>query len=425
LAINLHLANYNKSKTTIIKIVTMQSFIKSIFISLLAISVVACGGSKKEKEGNLNEQKAKLEKLKKQQADLNSKIRQLEMSIATVDTANGNADKAKLVVLDTVRIENFTHYIDLQGKVDAENTSYITPRGMGGQVRALYVKQGDVVRRGQLLLKLDDAVIRQNVAAARQGLEATKAQLQLAQGVYQRYKNLWDQHIGSEVQLMQYKTNVDALQANLKTQQENVKAAQEQLATTNVVSNVDGVADEVNIHVGETFTGAPTNGIKIVNTRNLKVVTNIPENYLARVSKGTPVLVSIPDVNKTFKTSISVVSQAIGTLSRGFIAEAKIPSDKDVKPNQTASIKIQDYAKSNAVTVPVNTLQSDERGKFVLVAVKEGNKMVARKREVSVGELYGDKLEVKSGLQGGDIIISEGFQSLYDGQAITVAPQQI
>jgi membrane fusion protein, multidrug efflux system len=419
------LANYNKSKTTIIKIVTMQSFIKSIFISLLAISVVACGGSKKEKEGNLNEQKAKLEKLKKQQADLNSKIRQLEMSIATVDTANGNADKAKLVVLDTVRIENFTHYIDLQGKVDAENTSYITPRGMGGQVRALYVKQGDVVRRGQLLLKLDDAVIRQNVAAARQGLEATKAQLQLAQGVYQRYKNLWDQHIGSEVQLMQYKTNVDALQANLKTQQENVKAAQEQLATTNVVSNVDGVADEVNIHVGETFTGAPTNGIKIVNTRNLKVVTNIPENYLARVSKGTPVLVSIPDVNKTFKTSISVVSQAIGTLSRGFIAEAKIPSDKDVKPNQTASIKIQDYAKSNAVTVPVNTLQSDERGKFVLVAVKEGNKMVARKREVSVGELYGDKLEVKSGLQGGDIIISEGFQSLYDGQAITVAPQQI
>jgi membrane fusion protein, multidrug efflux system len=399
----------------------MQSFIKSIFISLLAISLLACGGSKKEKDAALNEQKAKLEKLKKQQADLNSKIRELEMSIAKVDTANGKADKAKLVVLDTVRIENFTHYIDLQGKVDAENTSYITPRGMGGQVRALYVKQGDVVRKGQLLLKLDDAIIRQNVAAARQGLEATKAQLQLAQNVYQRYKNLWDQHIGSEVQLLQYKTNVDALQANLKTQQESVKAAQEQLATTNVVSNVDGVADEVNIHVGETFTGAPTNGIKIVNTRNLKVVTNIPENYLARVSKGTPVIVSIPDVNKTFKSSISVVSQAIGTLSRGFIAEAKIPADKDVKPNQTASIKIQDYSKSNAVTVPVNTLQSDEKGKFVLVAVKEGDKMVARKREVSVGELYGDKLEVKSGLQGGDIIISEGFQSLYDGQVITTA----
>jgi RND family efflux transporter MFP subunit len=181
------------------------------------------------------------------------------------------------------------------------------------------------------------------------------------------------------------------------------------------------VADEVNIHVGEMFTGAPTSGIKIVNTRNLKVVTDIPENYLGRVSKGTPVIVSIPDVNKTYKTSISLLSQAIGSLSRGFTAEAKIPADKNVKPNQTATIKIQDYTKSNAVTVPVNILQSDEKGKFVLVAVREKNDLVARKREVTVGELYGNKLEVKSGLQGGDIIITEGFQSLYDGQTITVA----
>jgi membrane fusion protein (multidrug efflux system) len=398
----------------------MQSFIKSLFIYTLAITMAACGASKKEKDGALNDKKAKLEKLKKQQADLNADIKKLELDIAKTDTANGNGEKAKLVVLDTVRIENFTHYIDLQGKVDAENTSYITPRGIGGQVRAIYVKQGDYVRKGQLLLKLDDAIVRQNVVAARQGLETTKTQLELAKNVYNRYKNLWDQHIGSEVQLLQYKANVDALQNTLRTQQENVKAAQEQLATTNVVSNVDGVADEVNIHAGEMFTGAPAMGIKIVNTRNLKVVTNIPENYLSRVSKGTAVIVSIPDVNKTFRTSISLISQSIGALSRGFIAEAKIPSDKAIKPNQTALIKIQDYTKSNAVTVPVNTLQTDEKGKFVLVAVKEGDKMIARKREVTVGELYSDKLEVKSGLQGGDIIISEGYQNLYDGQYITV-----
>lgn len=399
----------------------MQSTIKLLFIYAFAITIAACGAGKKEKDSALNDRKAKLEKLKKQEADINADIKKLELDIAKTDTANGNGEKAKLVVLDTVRIENFTHYIDLQGKVDAENTSYITPRGMGGQVRAIYVKQGDYVRRGQLLLKLDDAIMRQNVVAARQGLETTKTQLALAKNVYDRYKNLWDQHIGSEVQLLQYKANVDALQSTLRTQQENVKAAQEQLATTNVVSNVDGVADEVNIHAGETFTGTPAMGIKIVNTRNLKVVTNVPENYLSRVSKGTPVIVTIPDANKTFKSTISVVSQAIGSLSRGFIAEAKIPSDKNVKPNLTASIKIQDYTKSNAITVPVNTLQTDEKGKFVLVAVKEGDKMVARKREVAVGELYGDKLEVKSGLQGGDIIISEGFQSLFDGQLISVA----
>ena len=399
----------------------MQSLLKLFFLSVIAVSLSACGGSKKEKDGDLNDKKAQVEKLKKEQAELNARIKKIEADIAKVDTANGKADKAKLVELDTVRVASFTHYIDLQGKVDAENTSYIAPRGMGGQVRAVYVKQGQYVRKGQLLLKLDDAVARQNVVAARQGMEATKTQLALAKSVYQRYKNLWDQNIGSEVQLLQYKANVDALQNNLQAQLESVKVAEAQLATSNVVSNVEGVADEVNIHPGEMFTGAPTAGIKIVNSRNLKVITNIPENYISRVSKGTPVIVTISDVNKTYKTSISVVSQSIGALSRGFVAEARIPSDKNVKPNQTALMKIQDYTKSNAITVPMNILQSDERGKFVLVAAREGKNLVARKREISVGELYADQLEVKSGLQGGDIIITEGFQGVYDGQTIMTA----
>jgi RND family efflux transporter MFP subunit len=399
----------------------MQSLLKLFFLSVIAVSLSACGGSKKEKDGDLNDKKAQVEKLKKEQAELNARIKKIEADIAKVDTANGKADKAKLVELDTVRVASFTHYIDLQGKVDAENTSYIAPRGMGGQVRAVYVKQGQYVRKGQLLLKLDDAVPRQNVVAARQGMEATKTQLALAKSVYQRYKNLWDQNIGSEVQLLQYKANVDALQNNLQAQLESVKVAEAQLATSNVVSNVEGVADEVNIHPGEMFTGAPTAGIKIVNSRNLKVITNIPENYISRVSKGTPVIVTISDVNKTYKTSISVVSQSIGALSRGFVAEARIPSDKNVKPNQTALMKIQDYTKSNAITVPMNILQSDERGKFVLVAAREGKNLVARKREISVGELYADQLEVKSGLQGGDIIITEGFQGVYDGQTIMTA----
>lgn len=402
-----------------IKIQVMHSLIKISLLSALILFIVSCGSN----NGNtdVTQKKEKLEKLKKEQAEKTAEIKQLELEINKLDTTGANAEKAKLVVLDTVKIENFTHFIDLQGRVDAENTSYISPRGMGGQVKAVYVKEGQFVKKGQLLLKLDDAIIRQNVAAAKQGLAATRNQLELAKNVYERTKNLWDQHIGTEVQLLQAKTNVDVLENQLKTQQENIKAAQEQLNTTSVVSNVSGIADEVNIHVGELFTGAPNAGIKIVNTSNLKVVTDIPENYLSRVSKGTPVLISVPDINKTYKSVISLISQSISSASRGFIAEAKIPNDKSLKPNLTALIKIQDYTVPDAMTVPLNILQTDEQGKFVLVASKEGNKTVARKRQVQVGELYGERLEVKNGLKTGDIIITEGFQSLYDGQAITTA----
>jgi membrane fusion protein, multidrug efflux system len=395
----------------------MQSFLKYTLVPVLALLLTACGSSETKV---LTEKKERLEKLKKEQSALAEKITALENEIAKLDTSK-REDKAKLVMLDTLESVSFTHYIDLQGKVDAENISYITPRGMGGQVRAVYVKKGDRVRKGQLLLKLDDAVIRQNIVAARQGMEATKTQLALARNLYQRQKNLWEQNIGTEVQVLQAKTNVEALENNLRTQQENVKAAVEQMNTSSVVSNVDGIADEVNIHVGETFTGAPMNGIKVVNNSKLKVVTDIPENYIAKVAKGTPVVVTVPDINKTFTSTISVISQSISAATRGFTAEVKIPADKDLKPNLVATVKIQDYAVNNTITVPVNTLQNDEKGKYVIVAVKEGAKLVARKRYIEVGELYNDKLEVRSGLRAGDVIVSEGFQSLYDGQLITIS----
>lgn len=394
----------------------MRSFIKTSFYTFLLLFMLSCGSGGKSE---LNQKKEKLEKLKKDEAGITAEVKKLELEISKLDTTDSKADKAKLVVLDTVKTSNFTHYIELQGKVDAENISYIAPRGAGGQVKAVYVKEGQYVKKGQLLLKLDDAIVRQNVVAARQGMAATKNQLELAKDLYKRTQNLWDQHIGTEVQLLQAKTNVEVFENQLKTQQENVKSAEEQLSTTNVVSNVNGIADEVNIHVGEAFTGMPASGIKIVNKTNLKVVTDIPENYLSRVSKGTPVLISVPDINKTYNSSISVISQSISATSRGFLAEAKIPNDKSLKPNLTALIKIQDYTMPKAITVPVNVLQTDEQGKFVLVAVKENGKMVARKRPVQIGELYGERLEVKSGLQTGDVIISEGFQSVYDGQIIT------
>lgn len=396
----------------------MTLIIKKIsLLSAIVLLMIACGGNDKSK--NLSKKKEALANLKKEQAEKTTEIKKLEAEITLIDTADKKADKAKLVVLDTVEVKSFTHYIDLQGKVDAENISYISPRGTGGQVRAIYVKEGQYVKKGQLLLKLDDVIIRQNVVAARQGMASTRNQIELAKNLYERTKNLWDQHIGTEMQLLQAKTNVDVLENQLKTQQENIRVAEAQLATTNVISNVSGVADVVSIHVGEMFTGAPTAGIKIVNTSSLKVVTDIPENYLSRVVKGTPVIISVPDINKNYNSTISIISQSINTTSRGFIAEAKIPNDKRLKPNLTALIKIQDYKIPNAITVPVNILQTDEQGKFVLIATKEGNKIIAHKKQIQVGELYGDRLEVKSGLQTGDIIIAEGFQNIYDGEVVT------
>jgi len=149
----------------------------------------------------------------------------------------------------------------------------------------------------------------------------------------------------------------------------------------------------------------------------------VPENYLGRINTGSPVRIVLPELNnKVVKSKLSVVSNVVDPVSRTFTAEAQLPSSADIRPNQLAKVQMQDYVNNKAITIPINTLQSDEQGKFVLVAAKnEENKMIARKKIVEMGEMYGDRVEILSGLQAGDQIVVGGYQSLYDGQLITTA----
>src|ERR1700716_1079727 len=187
----------------------MHIILKSLSIVTLMAVVISCGNSRKEEKGDLNDKKAKLEKLRGEQKKISDEITQLETEIGKADP-NAVVGKAKLVSVVTVSPQNFTHYIQLQGKKDAENISYVSPRGGPGQVKAVYVKKGDYVKKGQLLLKLEDAVMLQN-------LSQLETQLAYAKNIYQRQKNLWDQGIGTEVQYLTAKNNVEGIEKQIST----------------------------------------------------------------------------------------------------------------------------------------------------------------------------------------------------------------
>ncbi|HVT86257.1 MAG TPA: efflux RND transporter periplasmic adaptor subunit [Chitinophagaceae bacterium] len=372
------------------------------------IMIAGCSGGSKDSKGALADLKKKLEAKKKEQTNIESEVRSLEEQIAKLDTTAAQLQNRRLVAVSTVTPQDFVHYIELQGKIDADNIVVVTPRGMPAQVKELYVKQGDFVKQGQLLAKLDDAVILQQ-------LDGLNTQLAYAENIYNRQKNLWDQGIGTEVQLISAKNNVDALNKQIATLKENWK-------TYSVYAPISGQADVVDLKVGEIFTGATAAGpqIRIVNTGSMKVITEVPENYQKRVSKGTTLQVSVPDIGKSFTTAIKVTSATINPNTRAFTTEAKIPSDPALKVNQVAVVRIEDYAAKNVIVAPVNIIQTDEKNKYVYVMVKEGDRLVARKRVVETGESYNSQVEIKSGLNTGDQIITEGYQQVYDGQAVTI-----
>lgn len=386
---------------------------------VVLIMVASC----KHGDDSLAGKKAELESLRASQQQTADKIASLETEIQKLDPNAAPDQKPKLVALQTLKAADFTHYIELQGHIDALNVSYITPRSGPAQVKEIFIQQGQTVKKGQLLLKLDDAVLRQNLAAATQGLQTMKTQLAYAKDIYQRQKNLWDQQIGTEVQLITDKNNVTTLENQLSANQENVKVIQEQVNATSVVSDVDGVADQMTVKQGEYFGAVGSGVIKIVNTNILKAVSNIPENYLGTVTKGSPVIVSLPDLNKTINVAVTFVGASIDLINRGYVVEAKLPADPQLKPNQLAILKVKDYGVANAIAIPLNTLQNDDKGKYVLVASTENGKLIARKRPVVVGLINNNMIEIKSGLKSGDVLIVEGFGSLYEGQLVTTGAQ--
>ncbi|MBU3715158.1 MAG: biotin/lipoyl-binding protein, partial [Ferruginibacter sp.] len=214
----------------------MKRYSKLICFTSLSLLLFSCGPNKKDANASINDKKVALEKLKLEKNNKEEEIRKLEEELAKIDTAGDNDAKIKLVAVAPVSQQDFKHYIDIRGKIDAENISYITPRGMGGQVKAIYVKEGQQVSKGQLLLKLDDAIQNQSVIAARQQLEGIKTQLSYARNIYERQKSLWDKGIGTEVQLISAQTNVKSLEDQLKAVSEQVKVGVEQQNLTNVYS---------------------------------------------------------------------------------------------------------------------------------------------------------------------------------------------
>jgi membrane fusion protein, multidrug efflux system len=363
----------------------------------LAVVVMACSATTPD-----DDKQGRLDKLKTEKATIDKEIKKLEEEIAKANPDSAATKvKAKDVVVTDLAPRAFNHYVQTQGSVDAEDNIMLSAKTMG-VVTAVYVTEGQQVSRGQALVQLDNSVIRQNI-------EAMKSQYELTVAIYNRQKNLWDQKIGTEVQFLQAKTNME----NLEKQ---IKSLEEQSALSRITSPISGTVDMIGAKVGESMQpGMPA--VKVINTSNLKLVANVSEAYVTSIKKGNDVLVNIPELNRELKAKVSFVGKNIDQLSRTFSVEIKLPSLADLRPNMTGIVKIIFHSEASTLVVPVNVVQDINHQKIVYVAETNGKQTVARKKVVTVDAVYDNLAQVK-GLTAGDKVITFGYQGLNDGQAI-------
>lgn len=367
----------------------MRYFITPALLLLLLLA--ACNSKKPSSQEELSA-------LIQKRDQLNKKIEQLKAQLNVTDSTT--AGRTIPVAVKTVQPHLFKDYIEIQGKVDAEKNVTVTSQ-VPGVVTHIYVEAGDRVSAGQTLAQLDDNVARQQLAQLETQLDYTK-------NIYDRRKNLWDQNIGTKVELLTAKNNYE----NVNKQ---IKIVQSQLDNYKIKSPISGVVDNVIIKIGQAASpGVPT--FRVVNLRELKVTGQIGESHIANIEKGDAVEIIFPDLKDTLHTHLTYVSNVIDPVSRAFSIEIKLPHSSDFHPNMLAIIRVVSHVNKEALTVPLSIIQKDQDGNY-LYTIANGK---AVKKHVDIAEIYGGEAEISKGLQAGEKVVTAGYREVNNGSPVAI-----
>ena len=382
-----------------------------ITLSFLAILLASCNGDKKNtvekvlEKNNLEDIRTKRAELVADQDAIHSKIKLLDDRIKTLDTTQN----IPLITTIIAKQEVFNHVLELQGNVTTKNLLTITPE-FNGILTNVYVTEGQRVSKGQILAKIDDGGLTQQLAQY-------QIQANLAKTTFERQERLWNQKIGSEIQFLQAKSSYEA-------QQQAINQIQQQLNKTTVRAPFSGTIDDVITEKGSVVGAGQTPLMQIVNLNNMYIETDVPESYVSDVIKGKNVVVEFPVLGKTIDTKIRQAGDIINPANRTFKVEIDVPNkDQSIKPNLTARLKINDYTNTKAILVPQSIISENAEGEqyvYVVKNKKDNDEGVVSKVIIKTGRTQGDVIEVLSNIENGAELIKEGARSVKDGQTVKV-----
>lgn len=383
----------------------MKKFIYPIFI----LFIVSCNNDNKKtieeliNEGNLEELQERRSSLIIQKGQINNELKEITQGVSILDTAKSFV----LVNTVTTKTETINHFSKFQGIIKTDQNMILYPE-FSGRVAKIFVEEGDVVKKGQALAKIDDGGLYNE-------LKLVESQAKLAKTIYERQSKLWNDKIGSEIQYLEAKTNYEI-------QNNRLKSITESLAKTTITAPFSGTIDEIFIEEGNLVSPPMMpdqgNAFRIINLNELYVESVIPESFIGKIKKGAEVQVEIPVLNKSFNSTIKHSVSSINELSRTFKIEVSVPkNDLDLIPNLNVEVNVLDYTNSQAILVPESIVSEDsDNNKFLFTVLN--NK--AKKTIVETGYTQNGMIEITTGLDVNEIVINEGGRIVKDGQNVKI-----
>jgi len=340
-----------------------------------------------------------------QQNEIKEQIKRLDIAISELDDLR----KVPLITTFIVKEAVFNHYLEIQGNVTTKDLLVIYPE-FSGILTHVYIKEGQWVNKGQVLGKIDDGGLSQQLAQL-------NIQVELAKTTFERQQRLWDQKIGSEMQYLQAKSNYEA-------QTQAIGQLERQVSKTTVTAPFSGTIDDVLTEQGSVVLTGQTPLMRIVNLNNMYIVTDVPEKYVSNITKNKRVEVEFPVLGKKIDSKVRQVGSFINPSNRTFKVEVAIPNkEKSIKPNLTAKLRINDYTNPKALLIPQSIISENANGEQYIYVIKNktsNSEAIAEKVIIETSLTQGDVIEVITGLEPGMEIIQEGARSVNDGQKVKI-----
>jgi len=381
---------------------------------MMTFLLASCGSGNKQSVDDVIESK-NLESIRAKKTELVTEQNLIKQEIKKLDIVIAQLDEGKKIPLITtfkLQESDFKHFLELQGNVTTKNLLMIYPE-YSGVLTNVYVKEGQKVRKGEVLAKIDDGGLSQQLAQL-------KIQAELAKTTFERQQRLWDQKIGSEMQYLQAKSNYES-------QNQAIAQLEQQVAKTIVRAPFSGTIDDVLTEQGSVVMPGQSQLMRIVNLDNMYIETDVPEKYIANITRNKNVEVEFPILGKKIDSKIRQVGDFINPNNRTFKVEISIPNkEKSIKPNLTAKLKINDYSNESALLIPQGIISENASGEqyiYVIIDKVGDDEAKAKKIVIETGLTQGDYIEVTKGLETDDEIIMEGARSVNDGQKVKIINQ--
>ena len=385
----------------------MKKIIYTLGISFLLIN---CSQEMADTSNTNGVEGIKLEELNIQKANYTQQINDLKLELEKINSAIdalGSSEKRTLITAFITETQSFEHQIEIQANIKTRQNVLIYPE-FAGRLITLKVVEGQNVKKGNLLALIDDAGITDQ-------LDQMILQLNLAKTTFERTQRLWDQKIGSEMMYLEAKTRY-------KAAQKQVSQIKQQLAKTKIYAPFNGVIDEIQARLGSNLIPGITPVLRIVNLNTMFAESDVPENYLSNITKGSKAKVSIPALNQIQNTEIHQTGNFITPSNRTFRVEARLENPEGlIKPNLNARLSVMDYFNPEAIMIPLRVVREDAKNQpyvFVLSKPEKDNGFTTEQRMVTLGKTKEEMVEIIDGLTTGELVVEEGVSLLVTNQKV-------